>query len=300
MSELIDIHITAPASATSSNELDVSIEYLKNRGYNPIIAKSCHTKLNSEQKAYELLELLQNNEVHTIWTLRGGSGSAELLPYIEQNKKTLKQINNKKFIGFSDITALLLYFAQNYNIEAIHGPGVTQYTHDNFSADAREILDNIIRNNNADYQVPLVSLNKTAKDIKHIDFEITGGNATLINLSIANINELISKNKIILLEEVSEEPYSIRRNLHYLKQVGIFDSAKGLIFGEYNSNIRYREKNTAQANNIRYELQEFAANLKIPTWQTDSIGHGQKNFSFSYKSTYKIKQHNNQYILYST
>ena len=53
--------------------------------------------------------------------LRGGEGSADLIPMLHEKQNAIKKLPPKLIMGFSDITALLLYFSQHYNWPVIHG-----------------------------------------------------------------------------------------------------------------------------------------------------------------------------------
>jgi muramoyltetrapeptide carboxypeptidase len=59
-----------------------------------------------------------------------------------------------------------------------------------------------------------------------------GGNLTLIQSTIGSKTELITKNKILFIEEVGEYTYRIDRMLLSLKRAGFFDNCNGLIVGQ--------------------------------------------------------------------
>ena len=60
---------------------------------------------------------------------------------------------------------------------------------------------------------------------------ITGGNLTLITSTIGTSTEIITKNKILFIEEIGEAAYRIDRMLVQLKRANKLKKIKGLIVG---------------------------------------------------------------------
>ena len=60
-----------------------------------------------------------DKEIKAIFTLRGGFSCNEVLDSIDYS---IIENNKKIFIGFSDITNLLIAFNKKSNLRTIHGP----------------------------------------------------------------------------------------------------------------------------------------------------------------------------------
>ncbi len=74
-------------------------------------------------KAFLLQELLKDGNFFYIWSARGGFGSIKLLPYLDELLEDGKF--NTYIVGFSDITALHLYFYKRFKAPGIHAPMIT-------------------------------------------------------------------------------------------------------------------------------------------------------------------------------
>ncbi|MCO5143847.1 MAG: LD-carboxypeptidase, partial [Oligoflexia bacterium] len=67
--------------------------------------------------------LLKNKNVGTLWFARGGYGATRLLPIFEEKKlASLLKKDPKLLIGFSDVTAIHLYFYKKLKLPSLHAP----------------------------------------------------------------------------------------------------------------------------------------------------------------------------------
>jgi muramoyltetrapeptide carboxypeptidase len=290
------IAIISPASMCLQQDIDYAQQVLTDNFSNFHFMPSCYSKMNASGRADEIIDLLNDLSVDVIWTMRGGEGSADCLPYLATKIKEINPDSNKAFIGFSDITSLLLFFSQqnNFKINAIHGPTVTQYCYQEFPQKSKKILESYITSTVLDYKINLTPLNAPATEISKTEVEITGGNLTLVCLSIGDINQINANNKIVILEEVGEKPYAIRRSLNYLKRINIFENCKAIIFGSLSEH--FRKKENEYEKQIQEELQIFADNITKPILKTNMIGHGINNICYQYRKNAKLHLGKNCFI----
>ena len=66
-----------------------------------------------------------------------------------------------------------------------------------------------------------------------VEGPIIGGNLSLIADTLGTAYEIDTKGKILLIEEVGEEPYSIDRMLNQLRLSGKLEDALGIILGDF-------------------------------------------------------------------
>lgn len=227
---------------------------------------------NSTEKRLEhLLNAIHNPHSKVIWCLLGGYGSAKLIPHL-MKLEPIKQ--TKLFIGFSDITVLHLFFQQQWGWSTIHGPTARQTALNGISSESIAAIKSLIFGaQECDILNRVIPLNQHAVDKPTTEGVITGGNLTLMQTSIGTPWQINAENKIVLIEEVKERGYRIDRSLLHLKQVGVFDKAKGILLGDITESDE--PNGTSLIDPI---LKQFADSCAIPVYKINGVGHGSENF----------------------
>lgn len=233
----------------------------------------------------ELKKALFNEQGEVIWTLRGGYGSARLITELNKLNKPARE---KIFIGFSDNTALHLFFSQQWGWKTIHGCGFAQLMDASLNPENFVRLAEILAQSIQNQSFNLSPMNENALNITHISAQLQGGNLTLVECSLKTCWEINAVNKILFLEEVGEKGYRIDRSLTHLQQAGVFSGVKAIIFGECTGD---------DPNMIELALHRFAQDIRIPVYSTSQFGHGRNNFPFIYNATSEIVQTNNKFVL---
>ena len=121
------IGIATPASPYKHQSLQEGIDLLKQWGFQVVlgrkrIGRKGYLAGTDRERAEELMELFLNPEIKAILCSRGGYGAMRILDYLDFNK--IKD-HPKLFMGFSDITVLLMALWKKAGLMAFHGPMVT-------------------------------------------------------------------------------------------------------------------------------------------------------------------------------
>jgi len=221
------IGIIAPAGNVSLADLNRGVATLQQSGFKVVLGN--HIKKNhryfagsDRERADDFLEMMQNESVDAVFCARGGSGSARIIPYIEE----IKLLSPKIFVGCSDITTLLVYLSQKHGFVTFHGPMVATPS---FQISASlEYLLKVLSGDMVTMHAPSLSALKQgcAKGI------LTGGCLTLLCTTIGTEYEMDTKDKLLFVEDIAEAPYRIDRMLNYLKTLKKFDHIRGLIVGQ--------------------------------------------------------------------
>lgn len=186
-----------------------------------------------EERVADLHELFADPAVKAVFAIRGGYGSAQLLDRLDYG---LIRRNPKIFVGFSDITAMHLAIHRETGLVTFHGPivlaGFTQFTQDNFrrmlfEAKAAGRLTNPPEANKLR---PLHTLRTVRPGTAR--GRLIGGNLTIIATTMGTPWEIDTRGRILFIEDVDEQPYSIDRMLTQLRLSGKLEAAAGIIFGE--------------------------------------------------------------------
>lgn len=227
------------------------------------------------QRVSDLHDMFRDPEVKAVFTMRGGYGSAQLLDDIDYD---LIRRNPKIFLGYSDITAMHLAIHQKTGLVTFHGPVTlsrfTGYTQEHFR---RAMFDPkaIGSVTNPPASDPLrPSHNLRAVKPGKARGQLVGGNLSLIASLMGTPYEIDTRGKILFIEDVDEQPYSIDRMLTQLRLAGKLKDAAGIIFGECED---CRRKDYKPSFDATFTLGEVVDNilgeLKIPVLSGLTIGH---------------------------
>lgn len=277
------IGLIAPASPASKEEIRQAVNGLKQQGFNVIVGKSCYAKyggyLSGDRylRVNDLHEMFSNPHINGIMCLRGGYGTSHLLPLIDY--ELIKRCP-KVFVGFSDITALHIALIQKANLVTFHGPTMSRGLH-NFSKRTKQFFLRSVTLatpvgeilNEADEQ-PIQSLTRgVAKG------NIVGGNLSLISATMGTPFEIDTKDKILFIEEVNEDPYRIDRMLTQLAIAGKFADAAGIVLGTW---YRCEPKDKEGYFSVTDLFDEIIKPLNKPTIYNVQSGHGPVNITLPF------------------
>lgn len=272
------IEIIAPASPCLKTEAPLAQiqEYLTSWGLVPRIPTNIFGKdllcANTDELRFEFLKnALVNSESKAIWCLRGGYGSARLIPKLAA--LGLTNITPKLFIGMSDITALHLFLQQAFGWATLHGPSARQVTdNDVDAANIQELKKIIFGQQQKLYYDNLTFLNDKNLGDQELHTSIIGGNLCLIQNSIGTLWQINADNKILFLEETSERGYRIDRMLQHLEQAHVFDGILAVILGDFSGG-----KEPDGSSLVEPVLKRFAENCNFPVLRCPGVGHERFN-----------------------
>src|SRR5438874_11924515 len=120
------IGLAAPASSFKEEDLYGGIRVLQDLGfrvhYTPRVFEQYRYLAGTDAaRVAELHALFADPTIKAIFCCRGGYGSQRLLPYLDT---TIIKANPKIFVGYSDLTSLLLYLYSQCQLVTLHGPVV--------------------------------------------------------------------------------------------------------------------------------------------------------------------------------
>ena len=243
------IGIVAPASNIKRENLEAGCDVLARLGYHTVYADSIfdhdlYFAGSVERRARELEEMFVRTDVRAIIAARGGYGANYLLPRLDLGKI---KAHPKIFVGYSDLTALLTYFADAASLITFHGPmaakdwahtdGVDLASWQSALAGEKPWELNFGRDSSVRGLVE--------GDARGI---LYGGCLSILTASLGTPYEIQTEGTILFIEDVAAKPYQIDRMLMQLKLAGKFQGVRGIIFGEM--------LNCRQTANQGYTLEE--------------------------------------------
>jgi len=276
------VEIIAPASRCSDKSLTELKELLLSwklncRISNDIFGTDLLCANTDEMRFNSLKNALLDSESKAVICARGGYGSARL---ITELSKIMPPASQKLFIGMSDITALHLFLQQKWKWPVIHGA----LAPDRFSQESIAAIKSILFGEVDQVEFIGLPLNKPAEKNSIIEAVISGGNLSILQTSIGTSWQIDGKNKILLIEEVSERGYRIDRMLEHLHQACIFKDVSAILFGDF---IGGAEPNGSSL--IKPVLERFAQACEIPVVKVEGIGHDNVNFPIPLGTKAKLR-----------
>lgn len=277
------IGIIAPAGAVYIEQNIINgVKILENLGYKVILGKSCSLKygyLAGEDliRAEDFNGFFNNDDINAIICLRGGYGSARIIDKINYD---IVKDKPKIFVGYSDITAIHSAISKKCEMVTFHGPMLASDIAHNDMLSINSLI-NCLSGNLKEKSYSLIPINEG-----RIEGKIFGGNLSLICSLLKTKYEVDYEDKIVFLEEINEEPYSIDRMLQHLKLCGIFKKAKGVVLGQF-TNCETEEKDKSFS--LEYLLNEFFTKIDIPVYYGLPAGHESSKITLPLGVKIKIK-----------
>src|SRR4030088_960372 len=227
------VGIVAPASNIKRADLDAGCEALRRAGYKPfyfdsILEQDLYFAGSVERGAHELEEMFVRDDVRAIVCARGGYGANYLLPALDIEKI---RAHPKIFLGYSDVTALLTYFADAAGLVTFHGPMVAKdWTHeDGVEIDSWQAALSGTAAWDLNLQDPPSVSGLVEGSAEGI---LYGGCLSILVGSLGTPYEIHTQGTILFLEDFAAKPYQVDRMLMQLKLAGKFAEVRGIVFGE--------------------------------------------------------------------
>ena len=231
------VALIAPSSPISENLEEklaraISVaEHLKLEAVLFPTARASHGYLagTDELRANDINSAFADKSIDGIWCLRGGYGAHRLLPMLDY---AMIRENAKFFGGYSDITAFHIAFRQQCGFGTYH---MAMPTSDKLIEGAPYTLEYakaMLFGEEIEYKNPDGVTMHTLVSGK-AEGELCGGNLSLVAASLGTPWEIDTRGKILFIEDVDEQPYSIDGMLTQLRNAGKFRDCAGILLGQY-------------------------------------------------------------------
>ncbi len=267
------IGVIAPAGPVKKARLKKGVENLEKLGYEIKLASNIWSRIGylageDEERAESVNQMFADPEIEAILCARGGFGSIRIL---EQIDYALVRRNPKIFVGFSDLTLLLLVMNKFCNLVTFHGPMVA-VDFDRRSAYNRRHFFKAVASTRP---VGRIKNSKTlgiwrAIAQGKVSAPILGGNLTLVTRLLGTKYEPDFRGKILFLEDLNEDVYRIDGMLAQLKLAGILKNVKGVTLAEF-VNCHPSKKASFTLEEV---FEHYFASARYPVIYPVSCGHG--------------------------
>jgi muramoyltetrapeptide carboxypeptidase len=274
------IGIVAPASAPPDPKtIDRSVEVVCALGFKAKLAANVRRRWgflagSDRDRAADLMRMFTDPKVRAILCVRGGYGTARLLPLLDY--RTIRA-HAKIFVGYSDITSLHCAFLVKAGLISFHGPMLNSdlirehlpgFTRRSFLSTLMQVSapGNICQG----YQRKTVSVLRGGKAAG----QLLGGNLSILCATLGTPYQPSFQGKILFFEDLDEVPYRFDRMLTQLLNGGLLQTVAGIAIGV---NKGCTDPKAKRATEYRQTLEdvfrERLLQLKVPIVSGLPFGH---------------------------
>ncbi len=216
---------------------------------------------SDNERLQDLEAMFEDRDVGAIICARGGYGTLRLIDKIDY---AVIRKNPKPFVGYSDITALLMAIHKKTGLITFHGSMVK----DSFEGKSRNLasaLDLVSASGQHGVRLENGEILRSGR----AQGPLFGGNLSIISRLIGTSYLPSLKGALLFMEERGESLYRIDRMLTHLKLSGLLNDAGAIMAGDFTE--------CGDIASVRDLLHESTGDLDIPVVTGMPVGHGAVN-----------------------
>ena len=270
------IGVIAPASPPNIKHLEKAIPFFTDLGLHVKLGKNIdkvygYLAGTDEERLADLHDMIVDDEVKAIIFACGGYGTARLASSIDYD---LIATNPKIIWGYSDITYLHTAIRKKTELITFHGPMLASDVADrDFDAISANSFMQLFEPTTLQYNETISPLDVLVEG--EGTGQLVGGNLALVTSTLGTEYEIDTAGKILLIEDVNEQPYRIDSMLNQLTLAGKLSQAAGVVVCDF-ANAEPKGKPSLSLEEI---FQHYLGNLSIPVMTGFKIGHCYPHFS---------------------
>lgn len=267
------IGIVSTASKIDREIVEQAVNFLKEEGFQTVLGKSIYNRHNQfagtdQERTHDLQLMLDNSDIKTIVCSRGGYGSIRTI----QNINWENFIKSPKWIvGFSDVTTLHSQL-NRLNIASIHGVMPRYFTENGTATQSYSTLNNAWLGNALHYNISPSEYNKQGIS----KGELVGGNLSILYSLRGTPYDLDTNNKILFIEDLSEQLYHLDRMMMNLKTGGLLSNLNGLIVGSFTG---IKDNDTPFGKTVEEIILDAVLEYNYPVIFQFPAGHQKENYA---------------------
>jgi muramoyltetrapeptide carboxypeptidase len=273
------IAIVAPAGPPNPDRLRKGLDYLRDHGYKTKVFPQVRKRLgylagDDSLRALAIMDAFADSNVDGIFAGRGGYGCLRILSHLDY--KFIGE-HPKPFVGYSDLTALLLAIYEKTGLVTFHGPM------------AAVEFGKPLRSYTADYFFKALESGHVGKIDRPDGYKIgcinsgqaqgviVGGNLSLMARMVGMGFLPAFRNKIVFLEDTEEEPYRLDAYLAQLFAATDITEASGFVIGEMTrTESKFGHIEGWSADKV---IDDYFSRLTQPVISNFPCGHGKEKIT---------------------
>jgi muramoyltetrapeptide carboxypeptidase len=263
-------------------KVTICAQILESWGYRVHIGKTVGTKFghfsaSDMDRQNELQSMMDDPEIHAILCARGGYGLSRIVTALDFTKF---KAHPKWVIGFSDITILHAAIHQE-GIQSIHGPMSAAFGKGAAGLPYILALKEMLMGKEQSVQ----AASNPANQLGIAEGTLVGGNLCLLTHLIGSKNQLITKGKILCIEDVGEHHYNVDRMLIQCKNAGLLEGLAGLVVGGFSE---MKDDASEFGETVTEMIQRLTKGANYPICFGFPVSHELENMPIQLGANYRL------------
>jgi len=265
------VGLLSTARSFTKKEIKPFIELLKAWGLK-VKAGNTLNKVNyqfagtTQQRCYDLQQMIDNEEIKAIICARGGYGTIKLIDNIDL---TGLKTNPKFICGFSDVT-VLHNSLNNCGYPSLHS--CMAFQHNKVDGFSKQSLKLALFGGSLTYTFKSHLQNK-GNTLKGI---VVGGNLSILHNLSGTKYDINVSDKILFIEDLDEYLYHIDRMMMQLKLSGKLAGLKGLLVGSFS---KMNDNEIPFGKTVEQIILEAVSEYNYPVIFNFPAGHQTNNYA---------------------
>lgn len=267
------VALIAPASPPRSRRLLLlGKKRLEQLGLRVVIGKHALSERgylagSDRERLQDLEAAFRDPRIRAIFCARGGFGVSRFLAAFDP---LLAAHHPKALVGFSDITVLHLAL-QKAGVVSFWGP--MPCTDAGWTPFCVRSLTRALMSGEPAGRVPFASRHRPKTTRPGLaQGRLTGGTLSLLAASLGTPYEIDTRDRIVFLEDVGEEPYRVDRMLTQMITAGKLSDAAGVALGVF-TDTRIRNSPGRRSLTMGEVFADHLVPFKIPVLANLAVGH---------------------------
>ncbi|WP_079509126.1 S66 peptidase family protein [Mesobacillus jeotgali] len=280
------VAVIAPASPPNKENLNRALSFLTELGLNYKLGKSVYTEYGylageDYERLADFHEMFRDDEVKGIICAGGGYGTARIASSIDY--ETIKK-NPKIFWGYSDITFLHTAIRQQTGLVTFHGPMLaSDIGKEGAHPISKETFWQLFTPTDLQYDTELSQIEELVPG--YAEGELVGGNLSLLSSSMGTPFEIETKGKILLIEDINEEPRAVDRMLNQLYMAGKLQDTAGILLGDFNNCVPERDLSLS----LEEVIDHYIKLARRPALKGFKMGHCSPHIGVPFGTTARME-----------
>ncbi len=272
------IGITSPAGFITIEDIQPAVKQLENWGFRVKIGRTIGQKDftfggTDEERAADMQQLLDDDNVKAVLCARGGYGMVRIIDRLNFKKFSVRP---KWIIGFSDVTVAHSHLSRQLNTASVHSKMCNSFPKDPALAEPVQTetilsIRKALTGEKMQYTAPAHEKNRPGIATGRL----TGGNLKMLESLAGSKSDIRTEGAILFVEDTGEYLYSIDRMFWNLQRSGKLTGLKALVVGGFK--IKPDEPDEAFGRSLYDIVLEVVKPYSYPVCFDFPVGHQKNN-----------------------